>query len=89
VVLLCQVREVEVAGEGACDLLGANGRERVDELLRVFDRGIVLLLVRVDGELSKPLDVVEQLCATSSRMLRRLRSGLPVGVSAEIVTDLN
>jgi hypothetical protein len=62
-VLFCQVRQMEITGEGAGDLFGANGRERVDELLSVFDRRVVLLLVGIDRELSQPLDVVEQLRA--------------------------
>ncbi|TWG84011.1 hypothetical protein L603_002200000220 [Cellulosimicrobium cellulans J34] len=63
VVLLREVREVEVAREGARDLLGALHRQALDEGLGLgqhLARGVV---VRADRELAQALDVVEQVLA--------------------------
>ncbi len=61
VVLLGEVRQVEVAGEGPGDLLGALEREAGDDVGRLGQRrAAVVRPVGADGQLAQPLDVVQQ-----------------------------
>jgi hypothetical protein len=59
--LLSKVREVEVAREGTRHLLGALRGEPLDERLRLRERGVVVLVVRADGQLAQALDVGEEI----------------------------
>lgn len=59
-VLLGEVREVEVARERARDLLGPLARESLDERLGLLERLATRLVVRPDRQLAQALDVGEQ-----------------------------
>ena len=59
-VLLGEVHEVEVAGEGPGDLVGALHGERVGDRLRLRVRERCLVGVGVDGRDAEPLDVLEK-----------------------------
>ena len=62
VVFLGEVDEVEVAGEGAGDLVGAGDRERFDERLRLVERARPAVEC-TDRERAQLLDVGEQVAA--------------------------
>ena len=63
VVLLREVREVEVAREGPGDLFGARHGQALDERLGLGEHRVRPVVVRADRELAEPLDVVEQVLA--------------------------
>jgi hypothetical protein len=79
--LLRHVHEVEVAGEGPGDLLGALQRERGDELLRLRGPGRIAAVVGADRERAQALHVLVErgLARLAEHLTEQLAQQVDVG----------
>ena len=88
VVLLGEVREVEVARESARDLFGPGRGEALDEILGLDERFHPGLVVGADRQLAQPLDVGQQLAAASLAEHRAEEAAEQPDVVAQRVGDV-
>ncbi|OIQ71329.1 hypothetical protein GALL_470570 [mine drainage metagenome] len=88
VVLLREGREVEVAGERACDLLGAVLGEALDQLLGTLERIGAGLVVRPDRQLAQALDIREEVVAAGLAEHGAEQAAEQADVVAQQVRDL-